>query len=624
LGGPEISQQRRDTPLIALGRDDRDAGRTISALRKFEEATATCPDDPEGYVETATTLREMRLISQAREKLDSVLPRWPNRWDVLIELARAASAGGDTTTALQAYEKVIQLAPEAVWAEPYIGAATQLRMHDRLEDADAVLNRGITVCSQDDAQRAFLLEAKALVLTAADKQSEATATLDTSVSLSGRYSRIWDAAAVLTARGEFSNALRLLRDLRSTVQQHCSDSWTYDKYMDAVNRAARLASAIDHRSQYDAHSQLLPLHPYMWTSEHSFSSLAGSVAGRDDAPARYYLLVDTSPEGTTAQAPISSSSVLSQDCSLFYPLRRRQCAHFTYVLPNAHIFDNLGTDPRSIVVFDESAYVPDLTAYHYPAVLGRRALRDLRRAAAEPIELAFMLPPGGGWLNYYHSIAEIFSSLSVYKALDLSCPIVTPGPMGRFHWDLLQFSGIADNTPLLSADQIRDRPIQTIICPEVASGQLLRDWCKTIADGVRAQDGGEGPRVLYISRGHAPGRTLTNEDAIQSALMRYFNAESIYMEDLAFATQVRLANQAEVIIGPHGAGLTNLCFANEDAWLVELIPERHPVPIFRDLAAAVGVHYVPIAGQVDDLETLSWRVDIDRILNVLRAVLGYG
>jgi tetratricopeptide (TPR) repeat protein len=624
LGGSEILQQAHDSSLLELGRHDRDAGRTLSALSKFAEAIAAWPDDPQGHVETATTLREMRLTSQARAKLEPVLPRWPNRWDVLIELGRVTSAEGDTTRALQCYEKVIQLAPDAVWAEPYIGAATQLRMLDRLEDAETALDQGITVCKHDDVQRTYLLEAKALVLTSAGRQSEAAETLSASVSASGRYSQIWDAVALLTHRGDFSSALRLLHDLRPVVRRHCSDSWSYDKYIDAVDRAARLASAIAYRSRFDSRSQLVRLRPYMWASESSFDSLPHSVASSDQVPTRHYLLVTTSAAGEAAQDPVSSNSVLSRDCNLFsYPLRRRQCAHFTYVLPNAHIFDNLGVDDRSLVVFNDGAFVPDLVAYHYPAMLGRLALRDSRRAAAEPIELAFMLPPGGGWLNYYHAIADIFSSLSVYKRLGLSCPIITPGPMSRFHWDLLHFSGISEDIPLLSADQIRDRTIRQIICPEVASGQLLRDWCAAIADHSRVQGDQEGPRILYISRGHAPGRLLTNEAELQSALERHFGAECVHMEALAFDTQVWLANRAQIIIGPHGAGLTNVCFAEEGVWLVELIPERHPVAIFRDLADSVGARYVPIAGQVNDLESLSWSVDIERVLDVVRAVLDY-
>jgi tetratricopeptide (TPR) repeat protein len=620
------SSHQHEESLIGLGQRARDAGKSLEALRRFDEATAAAPDNPVGFAEAATTLREMRLSSQARTRVESVLPRWPDRWDLLIELARVASTQGDTSTALTSYDRVIQLAPDAVWAEPYIGAASQLRVLDRLGEAEGLLDRGIAACAADEVQRTHILEAKAALLLSADRYSEAVAALASSISTLARLPPILDAAAVLTRRGDFHAALRLLKDLQPVVRQHCSDSWTYDKYIDAVTRAGWLVSAIEHRSRYDGRSQVLRLEPHIWTSEEPLDSVSASIESADAPPTRHYVLVDAAAEDSTGRAfPTSFDAPLSGDQSLFpYPFRRQQRAHFTYVLPRAHVFDNLGIDVRSIVLFNETAFAPDLLAYHYPAALGRLALRDSARATADPIQLAFMLPSGSGWLNYYHAVVDIFSALSVYTSLGLSCPIVTPGPMGRLHWDLLQFSGIPEETQLFSADQIRDHTIDQLICPEQASGQLVRDWCAHVAARVPPlQRDTPAPSILYISRRHAPIRSLTNETELQEALKKRFGAETLPMEDLAFDTQVDLARRAKIIIGPHGAGLTNVCFAEQGAWLIELLPDRHPVPIFRDLAAAVGVHYVPIGGQVDDLDSLSWHVDVDNVLNVVLAALDH-
>jgi len=58
---------------------------------------------------------------------------------------------------------------------------------------EAVLNRGIAVCAEDDEQRMYLLEAKAVVLLFTG-QPEAVDALATCASASGRMSQVWDAA----------------------------------------------------------------------------------------------------------------------------------------------------------------------------------------------------------------------------------------------------------------------------------------------------------------------------------------------------------------------------------------------------------------------------------------------
>ncbi|MBX2932308.1 MAG: glycosyltransferase family 61 protein [Chitinophagaceae bacterium] len=81
----------------------------------------------------------------------------------------------------------------------------------------------------------------------------------------------------------------------------------------------------------------------------------------------------------------------------------------------------------------------------------------------------------------------------------------------------------------------------------------------------------ELPKKFIISRKYAGSRHLINEEI----LLEHFpnlNLQIIYLEKLPFITQVKLFNNAQLIIAPHGAGLTNLTYCRDTAVVYEIYP----------------------------------------------------
>lgn len=78
-------------------------------------------------------------------------------------------------------------------------------------------------------------------------------------------------------------------------------------------------------------------------------------------------------------------------------------------------------------------------------------------------------------------------------------------------------------------------------------------------------------RRLYFSRRDAASRRVSNEADLWS-LLRAFQFELLELGGMSLREQMRLMNEAEVIMGPHGAGLSNLVFAPPDCKLIELMP----------------------------------------------------
>jgi capsular polysaccharide biosynthesis protein len=96
------------------------------------------------------------------------------------------------------------------------------------------------------------------------------------------------------------------------------------------------------------------------------------------------------------------------------------------------------------------------------------------------------------------------------------------------------------------------------------------------------------PRI-YISRTKKTGRNVINEDEVLKALTT-FGFVAYTLENMSFSDQVRLFSQAEIVVAPHGAGLTNTIFAPQNLILIDLFG-LYNNPSFFVIAKALGFHY---------------------------------
>ena len=127
----------------------------------------------------------------------------------------------------------------------------------------------------------------------------------------------------------------------------------------------------------------------------------------------------------------------------------------------------------------------------------------------------------------------------------------------------------------LTADRCLDHPhvrADLLVVPSLPDDQFRTPpW---IVPWLRAQflpaDVRRPHRRLYVSRGHARHtRRVENETELMAAL-EPLGFECIDPGALSPADQVRVFAEAAYIVGPHGAGLTNLAFASPGAAVIEL------------------------------------------------------
>lgn len=103
-------------------------------------------------------------------------------------------------------------------------------------------------------------------------------------------------------------------------------------------------------------------------------------------------------------------------------------------------------------------------------------------------------------------------------------------------------------------------------------------------------------RRIYISREKAKTRHVLNERELIQALETY-GFERVLLEDLPFAEQVRLLNEASFVISPHSTGLTNLVFCRPGTSVIEIFSPRYVTVCWWSLASEVGLDYGYLLGR---------------------------
>jgi capsular polysaccharide biosynthesis protein len=102
-------------------------------------------------------------------------------------------------------------------------------------------------------------------------------------------------------------------------------------------------------------------------------------------------------------------------------------------------------------------------------------------------------------------------------------------------------------------------------------------------------------RNLYVTRADTKKRRIVNEAELQPILSaRGF--ESVAPGRLPLREQARLFAEAHAIVGPHGAGLTNILFAPHTARVVEIFPADKVKNTYFLLAKSLGQSYRGVIG----------------------------
>ena len=217
----------------------------------------------------------------------------------------------------------------------------------------------------------------------------------------------------------------------------------------------------------------------------------------------------------------------------------------------------------------------------------------------------------------YHWITTVIPRLHLlekagYRLSDFDKIILDYGGL-RFQRDIIfKYLGIPEDKLIGSIRNGAHFKAKNIV---TASIQIENPQWSTLAirdKFIRPEVFTEKQHKIYISRNDSHKRRILNEDMVTNYLDN-LGFKTVYLEGLPFEEQISLFANAEAIVAPHGAALTNLAFCKPGTKVIEIVnPEWYQDCFFR-IGQNVGVDYYFMIANPQPGETLDININMQRL-----------
>jgi len=194
--------------------------------------------------------------------------------------------------------------------------------------------------------------------------------------------------------------------------------------------------------------------------------------------------------------------------------------------------------------------------------------------------------------NYFHWMFECLPRLRFLREANIPHDWIYACQSQRFQREAYAFLGLpaekiidTATTPFLRAEQLvvprRVDKFEAWIVP------WLRETLLPLGQSAAR---GKRPKRIYISRRKASSRAVSN-DAALLALLESHGFVEVRLEELGLGEQIALFRDAEAIVAPHGAGLTNLVFCEPGTLVVEFIATGYGSELYAKIGQARQLDY---------------------------------
>lgn len=228
-------------------------------------------------------------------------------------------------------------------------------------------------------------------------------------------------------------------------------------------------------------------------------------------------------------------------------------------------------------------------------------------------------------LNFAHWLMDCLPRLALLESLNNDFKFIIPNESPNYLVNSLKLLGIQENQLV----KIKEESIiveNLILCHAAQkAGRPSKTHLLTVRDRLVAPFMDyknrclTPPRRIYVSRAHS-SRKIINENEILEILEDH-DFKIIYCEKMSLLDQINLFSNAEVILGPHGAGMYNQIFCDSGTIIIEIYNKEYWHHSSRIISSFMGHPHWHIFGENVDEDWQTW-VDPLKLKKILALVLG--
>ncbi|HUV91924.1 MAG TPA: glycosyltransferase family 61 protein [Anaerolineales bacterium] len=216
----------------------------------------------------------------------------------------------------------------------------------------------------------------------------------------------------------------------------------------------------------------------------------------------------------------------------------------------------------------------------------------------------------GMWANnYFHWVSEFLPKIQIADDIYGDYQIITKDVTAEFAKQSLELLGIHQDGKITTGKVVTIAKVPSRRNGGRMSVQAVKWLRSQFLTNKRHER-----RRLYISRNANQDKHVADE----AALINGLGFEVVKPEMMTFREQVNLFSSADVIMGPHGAGLVNMIWA-EAAHVIEILGDMTN-PCHFTMAIACGHEYTPAYGKTSGRSIIINRKELEKCL----ALIGRG
>ena len=218
--------------------------------------------------------------------------------------------------------------------------------------------------------------------------------------------------------------------------------------------------------------------------------------------------------------------------------------------------------------------------------------------------IAILAQGASGYNNYAHFLFDIIPKIKLISlAIDLKkIDYFYFSKLNKYQKDIFKIIGV-DKKKIIDSNKYRHlqcKKIYGVSHPYYSKGtfsyaqSLMPAWIVYYLKKkfLKYKKSTNTFKKIFIDRSDSKLRhcKLINNNEIKYFL-KSKGFKILKLSNLNFRNQVNIFNNAEIIVGPHGAGFANLVFCKKKTKVIELKPKNHPNRVYKRISSINKLDY---------------------------------